>query len=1116
MSESTKTVERERFQQLSRLFEAARDLSEPELGSFIRNVEDPWLRDELAAMIRLDREGTPTIQTLVDLSQVLEEPESRVEVPARIGEYKVLGVIGFGASGVVLRARQPETDRVVAIKVLGSGAWNPGALQRFRREIRLLGRLEHPGIARIYDSGTDTAVVPARPYFVMEYVDGTPLNRWAADDGSGARRSPQEIARVFAAIADAIHYAHEAGVVHRDLKPGNLLVTKKGSPKVLDFGVSGVFGGGGLSSAGGSSPGGRKSTSGDVPTQSLLSLGEAVVGTVPYMSPEQFDGTRSVDRRSDLYSIGVMLFECLAGRLPYAVDPRALTEAATVIRDEVPSTLGRVDRSLRGDLETVVARLLEKEPERRYQSADELALDLRLFGEGKPTRTRPIARAERVRRFTSRYQALIAATALAFATLLGFLGYTLHLWRESESQRAELARALETSERLEYRRAIRDAEAALRAGAILDARRALSSLSDKRRGWEWRYLAARVGAESQVVEIPLMPIAIATRGDVTLVGNLRGGVYRLHADGSEPTTLAVGKASTSEVAISPDGAAFVMVDAAEASLPVRSTKDGALLRKLPLSNGSTSVDWSADGARIAVAGLGGSVVVLDASSGDVERALPPLALGARLGEGLVRFIPGGAGILYACRASTRAVISHDRASTPIELDLEGGVVERVGLCMGRDGLVALVGLYNGEIAIFDAASGRPLRRIRAHAGALRAITPGPGPSEFASGATDGTIRIWNVDSGEAVGTAIGAELQVRGLAFDHSRRELLSAGEDGFVRRWDIVSSVREPVLREHRAWVYCLEFIDDGTSEGMLVSGAGEAPALDGRVAFWNLGERSLAGAINPIREGATNIVWSITGDPQGEVICASGDGIQFVTRKGVTSRFSLPTSPFRVALLDGGNRVAVRRFESRALELYDRAGTLIQSIELPHRSMDDMRTRAGGTELIVGSGSALLWFKIENGRAFETRRIEFEGLITSISTIETADLVAVGLFGGDVALVDASGDGGASIRWRKPASPDDNVRVALSPDGTRVSSVGKGTTVRILDASDGEQVLALGGHGDAVISIAYSLDGSTLATGSIDGTIRIWRAAATSELSKTPLRSTAQGVAEDPPSSR
>jgi serine/threonine protein kinase/WD40 repeat protein len=1076
------TADRDRFQRLSDLFDEARDLPQEDAERFVAAVADPWLRGELAAMLESDRSGAHTVRTLVDLGQILDEVEQPIEVPSEIGEYAVLGVIGLGASGVVLKARQPGTDRIVAIKVLASGGWNPSALTRFRREIRLLGRLEHPGIARIYGAGSDTSTIPHRPYFVMEYIDGSSLTAWARDGAEGVRRPAAEIVQVFAEIVDAIGHAHAAGVIHRDLKPGNVLIGRDGRPKLLDFGVSGLADGAGT-------------LAGSVQAALTLAVrtgNESVVGTVPYMSPEQFEGAGSIDARSDLYALGVMLFECLAGRLPYPVERRSLPEAAALIRDELPTTLGRVDRAFRGDLETVVARLLEKDPDRRYQTAEELAADLRLYLSGKPTRTRPVSRLERARRFTRRYRGLIASTAIAFALLLGFLGYTLFLWRESEKRGAELARALETSERLEYRRAIRDAEAALRAGVVFDARRALSSLPRERRGWEWRYLAARTGAESEVTPSPEMPISIRTQGDLLLVGGIHGSVFRFRQGVDAPALLTKGKASASEIALSPDGRAFIAADAREPSIPIRSTEDGALLRRLPLPfAGATAVDWSADGRRIAVAGALGVAAVLDAETGDPARVIPIVEDGTRRGEGLVRFIPDGSGVVVACRSSSRATLHPDRAAVPIPLDLAEGVVERIGVCMGRNGPMVLVGLYNGEIAIFDARFGEPVRRIRAHEGALRTIEHGPGRFEFTSGATDGSICVWDVDTGERVGAAIGAELQVRGLAHDAARQELLSVGEDGFIRRWSIAKAVREPVLREHRAWVYSLIYLDDESDrDGTLVSGAGEAPSPDGRVVFWNLAERVLSRAAHPIGDGALNIVWSLSKDQQGGVACASGMGIQLIARDGTIDGFTLPTAPFRVAVVDGGERIAVLRFECDELELRDREGTLVQSVPLPSRAMGSLQVRDGGRSLLVGCGRTLLWYRIDGGKAIESRRMDFEGTITSISTNEGVGLVAIGFQGGEVALVDPLREGAAAVLWRVLASPDDGVRVALSPDGTRVASTGKGPLIRILDASDGEQVLALGGHGDTILSIAYSPDGNTLASGSIDGTIRIWRA--------------------------
>ncbi|MEY2716604.1 MAG: Serine/threonine-protein kinase PrkC, partial [Planctomycetota bacterium] len=349
--------EAQRFKLLSDLFDRARDLPRSELESFLAGIADPGLRGELASMVALDREGTVGVAPLIDIAAVLEEePEpAELDIPEQIGNYQVLGLIGTGASSVVLKARQPETDRIVAVKVLGSGAWDTRALARFRREVRLLGRLDHPNIARVYEAGQDSRTVPARPYFVLEFVEGASLVDWARAQrarGADAAALVPAVIDVFEQIALAVGYAHAHGVVHRDLKPANILVRGDGRAKVLDFGVSGVLPENMASAI--------DDTRYETPTQSLPNgVGtNHLVGTVPYMSPEQFDGTRSVEQRSDLYAIGVMLYECLAGALPYAIDRGSIPSAAATIRNVVPMRLGRIDPAFAGGIESVAAKLL--------------------------------------------------------------------------------------------------------------------------------------------------------------------------------------------------------------------------------------------------------------------------------------------------------------------------------------------------------------------------------------------------------------------------------------------------------------------------------------------------------------------------------------------------------------------------------------------------------------------------------------------------------------------------------------------------------------------------------------------------------------------------------------
>lgn len=458
--------EARRFKILSELFDRARDLARPELESFLAEITDRGLREELASMVALDREGTVGVGPIIDIAGVLEQETAEPEfaVPERIGNYEILGLIGTGASGVVLRARQPETDRIVAIKVLGTGSWNPRALARFRREIRLLGRLDHPNIARIYEAGTDGEGLSARPYFVMEYVSGLTLVAWSrvlAERGQPMTDRLVPILDIFEQVVLAVGYAHANGVVHRDLKPANILVGANGRAKVLDFGVSGFLPE--------TSASALDDTRIDTPTQSLPghALTEQLVGTVPYMSPEQFDGASAVGHRSDLYALGVMLFECLAGELPYVIDRNSIPAAAAAIRTTVPPLLGHVDAALAGGIETVVAKLLEKDPADRYQSATELLEDVRRLRDGRETNARPITGLARARRRLRRGQwrasvdrwlgnrwlgnrwlvgrmpamlvLMLLSILLVFVLLASGLAYTTFRWLDAEAKLARVA-----------------------------------------------------------------------------------------------------------------------------------------------------------------------------------------------------------------------------------------------------------------------------------------------------------------------------------------------------------------------------------------------------------------------------------------------------------------------------------------------------------------------------------------------------------------------------------------------------------------------------------------------------------------------------------------------------
>jgi non-specific serine/threonine protein kinase/serine/threonine-protein kinase len=353
----------------------------------------------------------------------------------RIGAYRILGEIGRGGMGVVYRAVRADDafQKTVALKVVrGQGGWSD-VEHRLERERHILARLQHPNIAAVFDGGTTEE---GQPYLVMELVEGRPITEYCAANALGTR-ARLEMVR---AVCDAVQYAHRNLVVHRDLKPGNILVGDDGRPKLLDFGIAKLL-------AAGVDP--------DVaPTATMLPM-----MTPEYASPEQVRG-ETVTTSSDIYSLGVVLYELLTGQRPYAVQTDSLEGIVRAVCDSAPplpsTVVGRGDAptrpalrgELRGDLDTIVLKALRKEPSRRYLTAQDLSEDIRRHLEGRPVLARADTLGYRVLKFTRRHKGAVAAAALVMMSLVGGIVATARQARIAEANRLRAERRFEDVRKL--------------------------------------------------------------------------------------------------------------------------------------------------------------------------------------------------------------------------------------------------------------------------------------------------------------------------------------------------------------------------------------------------------------------------------------------------------------------------------------------------------------------------------------------------------------------------------------------------------------------------------------------------------------------------------------------
>ncbi len=1003
-----------RHRRLQELFTAACDLGPHERDAFLDGAcgDDPSLRADVEALLAHDRQPRKDIESAAGggaaraLARELAEsgaPEIALPpqpVPDAIGGFDIVGVIGEGGMGVVYEAMQREPRRRVAIKVIRPGMVTRGLLQRFRHEAQVLAQLEHPGIARIYEAGTDDRGQGGQPFFAMELVRGRQLLEYARSEQLGTRARLELVARV----CDALHHAHQKGVIHRDLKPANIVVDDSGAPKVLDFGVA-------------------RASDADIQTVTLHTDMGQLVGTVPYMSPEQAAGDPArIDIRSDVYSIGVIAYELLAGRLPYEAQGKMIHEAVRVIREQEPSRMSSIDRSLRGDVETIVAKALAKEPQRRYQSAAELAADIRRFLADEPVVARPASSFYQLSKFARRNKALVSGIAatlivsIAGAAVAGRYAVIAH------RNAGEVALKEQASRRQSYVADLAAAEAALRDGDYRSARRYLDDAPAEHRGWEWRHLASRLNqqigewaTDGPVVQSPVLDAAGA-RLYAVLEGD-RIGAWDA-ATGSFLGSLAPAVDDPRELTLNGPAGRYAVITG-DGSLVIGDLASGEIVERPALPGPAERIlAWHPSGDPMTI-GIGGRTwIVQDGAARELD---VNWSRGAFLG--------GGDRLACGYRSATLHETTSGARLAERDLDDEVTVLKAA-----RDSSSIVVGGIWRNIVRLDAGTLEVMQRYLGHLDRIIDVAMPPGGG-LVSTSTDGTLRVWNDGDGRATAVYDAGSAAAYCAALPDGR--VLSLGER--ILEFD----PRGPsagVLRAHESFVYYVTFSPDGS---MLASTGWQEDVVH----VWDPLKATL-----------------ITSLPAAPTTMHAGSDMDAVPSVAFSS--------------DGRRIVTGTRRATENRDIATGAGLAVPDIAADEERFlvtvgrkAGVRVTATGVYDADGRSSGDVPFEVEHGctaRSFSPDGTRFAACHPD--KVEIYDLAAgrnLGTLHGHTGKVYCA---------------------EFSPDGTRIATGGNDATVRSWDARTLQQLVVLRGHEQYVKALAWSPDGRMLASGSGDFTVRVW----------------------------
>jgi WD40 repeat protein/tRNA A-37 threonylcarbamoyl transferase component Bud32 len=1006
--------------------------------------------------------------------------------------YEILSELGRGGMGVVYKARQKNPHRVVALKCILAGQLaSPADVQRFRNEADAAAQMSHPGLIPIYEVGE----FEGRHYFSMKLIEGGNLaealagGRWK----TAGKEQHRAAARLVADAARAVHFAHQCGVIHRDLKPANILLGEGGQPLVTDFGLAKRFQG-----------------------HDALTRSNVIMGTPAYMAPEQAVGTAGLTTAVDTYSLGAILYELVTGRPPFQGE--SPLSVVLQLREARPTPPRSLDRSIERDLETICLKCLEKDPGRRYGSAEALADDLERWLKGDVIQARRAGRLEWTWKWVRRHPAR-ALLGVALCLVLGLaLGSAGLFWRLGELEEERRKVALYAQEKDEaYAEALRgqdearksealaqqarkQVEAALYSNGIArahfewlasDSARAdqvLDECPESLRDWEWYYLKRLCRPDLLTIHAhdqPVYAVAVSRDGKLFATGSIDRTVKVWNAlTGEEKITLVGHKSLVTGVAFSPDGKHLASSGGDRTPL-IWDLETGKVAFKLEgHSDGARQVVYSADGKRLATAGWDMTVRLWDAETGTLSHTLKKHTKPVFS----VAFSPDGSRL---ASASYDATVRIWELATGTDIQVLKGHTDGVAsVVFSSDGKRVATGSLDKTAVVWDVESGQALRTYAGSARTVEAVAFSPDDRLLAAGSNDRIVRVWDVATGQERFSLAGHTSEVHSVAFTPDGGRLISASLDKTLKVWDVATHQESYVLAAghdgpDRSPVAALAF---SPVRAELAS----AEPSDRVIKVWDPATGREVFRLEGHRGGVDGLTYRGDGKRLAS-ISAFGDGVKIWDMEQHREVGSLkPTVPViaRVAFSPDGSKLASASNDG-TVKLWDAAaGNEVATLSgRTGRPVTCMAFSPDGKRLVTGSrdGTAKVW-DMEHERLLRTYKGHNNNFVLALALSRDGKHVFSASSAGLVKVWNA--DTGETLLTLKGHAPRVDC-LALSPDGNRLATgSGMDQAVTIWDAVTGHEILSLKGHTAAVRCLTFSLDGQLLASGSVDGAIRIWNA--------------------------